>query len=97
MIGTLRREPFDRILIHGETHLRRVLDEYLTHYNSVRPHRTLRQLSPHQTETETVPPEPIDLATHRLRRKHRPRRTDERVPDRSLTLHVSRGQRQRFP
>lgn len=57
MIGTLRRELFDRTLIHGETHLRLVLDEYLTHYNSARPHRTLRQLSSHQAET--VPPELI--------------------------------------
>jgi transposase InsO family protein len=67
MIGTLRRELFDRILIHGEAHLRRVLDEYLTHYNSARPHRTLRQLSPHQAET--VPPEPINRADYRLRRR----------------------------
>jgi putative transposase len=67
MIGTLRRELLDRILIHGETHLRQVLDEYLTHYNSARPHRALLQLSPHQTET--TPPKPINLAEHRLRRK----------------------------
>jgi transposase InsO family protein len=67
MIGTLRRELLDRILILGETHLRQVLDEYLTHYNSTRPHRTLRQLSPRQTET--APPEPIDIADYRLRCK----------------------------
>lgn len=67
MIGTLRREVFDRILIYNETHLRRVLEEYLTHYNSARPHRTLRQLSPRQAETG--PPEPINLADYRLRRK----------------------------
>jgi transposase InsO family protein len=67
MIGTLRRELFDRILIQGETHLRLVLDEYLTHYNSTRPHRALRQFSPRQAET--VPPEPIDLGAYRLRRK----------------------------
>jgi transposase InsO family protein len=67
MIGTLRRELLDKILIHGEAHPRRVLDEYPTHYNSARPHRTLRQLSPHQAET--VPPKPINLADYRLRRK----------------------------
>ncbi len=37
------------------------------HYNAVRPHRTLRQLSPSQAET--APPEPINLADFRLRRK----------------------------
>jgi len=66
MIGTLQRELFDQILIHGEAHLRRVLDEYLTHYNSARPRRTPRQLSPRQAET--APPEPINLADYRLRR-----------------------------
>jgi hypothetical protein len=66
MIGTLRRELFDRTLILGERHLRLVLIEYLTHYNDVRPHRTLGQLSPHQAET--APPEPINLADYRVRR-----------------------------
>jgi hypothetical protein len=41
--------------------------EYTLHYNAVRPHRALRQLSPSQAET--APPEPIDLAAYRLRRK----------------------------
>lgn len=48
MIGTLRRELLDRTLIQGEAHLRQVLDEYLTRYNSARLHRTPRQLSPRQ-------------------------------------------------
>ena len=64
MIGTLRRELLDRTLIQGETHLLQVLDEYLTHYSTARPHRALRQLSPHQAET--VPPKPINLADCRL-------------------------------
>jgi putative transposase len=67
VIGTLRRELFDRVLILGEHHLRLVLTEFLAHYNAVRPHRTLRQLSPHQAET--APPEPIDLSAYRPRRK----------------------------
>jgi transposase InsO family protein len=37
MIGTLRRELLDRTLIHGDTHLRQALDEYLTHDNNARP------------------------------------------------------------
>jgi transposase InsO family protein len=40
MIGTLRRELFDRLLIVDEHHLRRVLTEYLRHYNAARPHRS---------------------------------------------------------
>ena len=66
MIGTLRRELFDRLLIVNEHHLRRVLTEYLRHYNAARPHRALGQLAPVQAHTR--PPE-INLAGHRIRRQ----------------------------
>ena len=55
IIGTLRRELFDRLLIVNEHHLRRVLTEYLRHYNTARPHRALGQLAPAQADTR--PPE----------------------------------------
>jgi putative transposase len=67
MIGTLRREVFDRLLIVNEHHLREVLTEYLLHYNAARPHRALGQLTPAQADTQ--PPEPVNLAGHRIRRK----------------------------
>ena len=67
IIGTLRREVLDRLLIVNEHHLRRVLTEYLLHYNTARPHRALGQLAPAQAETQ--PPEPINLAEHQIRRK----------------------------
>ena len=67
MIGTLRREVFDRLLIIDEHHLRRVLTEYLLHYNTARPHRFLSQLTPAQADSQ--PPEPINLADHRIRQK----------------------------
>jgi putative transposase len=66
MIGTLRRELLDRVLIVNEDHLRRVLTEYLRHYHEARPHRALGQLAPAQAGTR--PPE-INLAGHRIRRK----------------------------
>jgi putative transposase len=66
IIGTLRRELLDRLLIINEHHLRRVLTEYLRHYNTARPHRTLGQFAPAQAHTR--PPE-INLAEHRIRRK----------------------------
>ena len=66
MIGTLRREVFDRLLIVNEHHLHRVLTEYLRHYNTARPHRSLGQLAPAQARAR--PPE-INLAEHRIRRK----------------------------
>ena len=67
MIGTRRRELLDKILIVGEGHLRRVLVEYLHHYNHARPNRTLGQLAPAQAGH--APPAPINLAEHRLRRR----------------------------
>ena len=67
MIGTLRRELLDRLLIVNEYHLRQVLPEYLRHYNTARPRRALDQLTP--TQAGTRPPEPVNLAKHRIRRK----------------------------
>jgi hypothetical protein len=67
LIGTLRRELLDRILIVNERHLRRILTVYLHHFNEGRPHRTLRQLSPAQAETE--PPQVINLADYQVRRR----------------------------
>jgi hypothetical protein len=66
MVGTLRREVFDRLLIVNEHHLRQVLTEYLRHYNTARPHRSLGQLAPAQAPTR---PSEINLAEHRIRRK----------------------------
>ena len=65
MIGTLRREVFDRLLIVSEHHLRRVLTEYLLHYDAARPHRSLGQLAPAQAHAR---PLEINLAEHRIRR-----------------------------
>ena len=67
MIGTLRRELLDRILIVNERHLRRILSTYLHHFNTARPHRTLGQLAPAQAETHS--PHVINLADHKVRRR----------------------------
>jgi transposase InsO family protein len=67
MVGTLRRELLDRILIVNERHLRRVLTVYMEHFNTARPHRALSQLAPAQAETHS--PEPVNLAEYRIRRK----------------------------
>jgi hypothetical protein len=37
VIGTLRREVLDHLLIWNESHARRVLDAYARHYRRVRP------------------------------------------------------------
>jgi putative transposase len=54
-IGSVRRELLDRILIMNAHHLRKVLAEYGSHFNSHRPHRTLNHASPLRAL-----PDPID-------------------------------------
>ena len=44
LIGTLRRECLDQMLIFGEVHLRRVLSVYAAHYNLTRTHRALQKV-----------------------------------------------------
>ena len=47
VIGTLRRECMDHMILLNEKHLRRVLDEFVEeYYNPVRPHLSLERNSP---------------------------------------------------
>jgi putative transposase len=46
LVGTLRRELLDRLLILGETHLRATLAKYQVHYNTARPHQGIAQRVP---------------------------------------------------
>ena len=46
LIGTLRRECLDQMLIFGEAHLRRVLSAYAAYYNQARTHLALRKDAP---------------------------------------------------
>ena len=46
LIGTLRRECLDRMLIFGASHLRQVLASYAAYYNQARTHLTLQKDAP---------------------------------------------------
>jgi transposase InsO family protein len=54
LIGSIRRECLDHIIVFSEAHLRRILKSYADYYNSVRTHRSLHKDTPisrpiHQT------------------------------------------------
>src|SRR5262249_32660683 len=46
LIGTIRRECVDHIVVLGEAHLRRILREYARYYNTARTHRSFDQDAP---------------------------------------------------
>jgi transposase InsO family protein len=46
LIGSLRRECLDHIIVFGERHLRCVLNAYAAYYNETRPHRSLGKDAP---------------------------------------------------
>jgi transposase InsO family protein len=46
LIGSIRRECLDHVIVSGEAHLRRILKSYADYYNSVRTHRSLHKDAP---------------------------------------------------
>jgi transposase InsO family protein len=46
LIGSIRRECLDHIIVLGEEHLRRTLKNYADYYNCVRTHRSLNKDAP---------------------------------------------------
>jgi putative transposase len=65
VIGTLRREVLDHLLIWNESHARQALDAYARHYNSHRPHQARGQLPPLAREHPSPMTAPI---AHRILR-----------------------------
>ena len=55
VVGTLRRECLDHLLIVNERHLRLVLREYVAHYNHVRPHQALELWAPDDRRPRSPP------------------------------------------
>jgi hypothetical protein len=43
VIGTIRRECLDHMIVFGEAHLRQILGKYAAYYNGSRTHRSLNK------------------------------------------------------
>jgi transposase InsO family protein len=56
LVGTLRRECLDRLIILNEAHLRAVLTKFAGYYNRERPHRTLDLQTPELSERPRAGP-----------------------------------------
>jgi putative transposase len=65
LIGTIRRECLDWLIPLNEAHLRRVLQQWVAHYNRGRPHTSL---GPGVPEAPNLAPVP---SGHRIRDGHR--------------------------
>jgi len=59
LIGSIRRECLDHVIVLNERHLRRLLRRYLAYYNATRPHQSLHNQSPHPREVQTRAGGPI--------------------------------------
>jgi transposase InsO family protein len=46
LIGSIRRECVDHVIVLGEAHLRRILTKYAAYYNELRTHRSLNKDAP---------------------------------------------------
>jgi putative transposase len=53
VIGSIRRECLDHVIVINERHLRRLLRRYLAYYNATRPHQSLHNDSPYPREVQT--------------------------------------------
>jgi hypothetical protein len=56
LIGSLRRECLDHLLIVSEAHLQKVLDEYCDFLNEARPHQGIGQRRPATSESSALAP-----------------------------------------
>jgi putative transposase len=65
--GGCRRELLDRTLVWNQSHLRRILRDYVTHHNQHRPHRSLHAAAP----LKPLTPDPINLDHYRVRKQAR--------------------------
>jgi transposase InsO family protein len=54
LIGSIRRECLDHIIVLGEAHLRGILRSYARYYNNIRTHRSLNRDAPVSREIQRI-------------------------------------------
>src|SRR5258708_14300763 len=55
LIGSVRRECVDHIIVLGELHLRQILQSYARYYNDIRTHRSLDKDAPVSRQIQLSP------------------------------------------
>ena len=70
VIGSIRRECLDHMIIIGEDHLRQTLRDYFDYYHNSRPHEALEKNSPTPREIE-APVKGKVIATSQVGGLHR--------------------------
>jgi putative transposase len=62
-VQTVKRELLDRFVVFGETHLRYLLSEFLSHYHQARPHQSLGNAPPcgPPSPADGLPPDPNEV------------------------------------
>jgi putative transposase len=64
VIGSIRRECVDHLIVLSESHLRRRLKEYMRYYNSSRPHLSLHRNAPYPRRIATASPDRVIAIPH---------------------------------
>ena len=54
LIGSVRRECLDHLVVFGEAHLRRILKSYASYHNEIRIHLALDKGAPNCRRSQTV-------------------------------------------
>jgi putative transposase len=59
LIGTLRRDCLDHVVVLNGRHLKRILTDYFAYYHSARPHQALDKNSPLPRQVERPQQGPV--------------------------------------